>query len=304
VADGGPRVGLPGVMAYDSFRNKRVLFTPGVLGEQNPYTLVWEWEGTNWVRQSPQLDPVHAAPMPLHGESIAYHSRRHQVIINNGNNNYGRPIETWAYDGASWTLLSQNAGFHPEENEQMVYDTARDALIEFGGNDTYGYYSRQTWELVDADLAQILRQPDSVVTGTNQSVRFSVTARGKPLLQYQWRRNGVNLTDGGNISGANSGTLTITNANPGTDLGTYDVVISNDCGSTVSATANLNFVSAALVLQLTQAANAMRLSWSSANAVLESAPQLSWPWLEVAGASSPYPVVMDQPARFFRLRQR
>jgi hypothetical protein len=48
----------------------------------------------------------------------------------------------------------------------------------------------------------------------------------------------------------------------------------------------------------------MRLSWSSADAVLESAMQLSGPWLEVAGASNPYPVVTDQPARFFRLRQR
>jgi hypothetical protein len=301
VADGDPAT-LPrsASLAYDARRHKRVLL--GITGDVYGPIQVWEWEGTNWVAQSPQPDPLYGAPLKLHGEGIAFHARRGQVMINNGNNGFGYPVQTWAYDGAAWTLISQNAGFHPEENEQMVYDTACDALVEFGGQDNGGYSSRQTWELVDADAIQILQQPVSLNIGSSQPARFSVTARGAPLLRYQWRKNGVDLIDDGRISGAKEGTLTIANVLT-SDLGTYAVAIANDCGSVTSDPANLQLGSVAFRIELNSVAGRWTLSWLAANAVLESAPVVTGAWSEVVGAGNPFPLPTNQPARFYRLRQ-
>jgi hypothetical protein len=78
--------------------------------------------------------------------------------------------------------------------------------------------------------------PQSVAVG--QTAAFSVTATGTLPLTYRWRRGGVPLTDGGNISGATTTTLTIAPVDFA-DAGDYDAVVGNACGSTTSATAPL-----------------------------------------------------------------
>jgi hypothetical protein len=54
-----------------------------------------------------------------------------------------------------------------------------------------------------------------------------------PTLAYQWLKDGVNLSDGGNLSGASTTALSITSAQP-SDNGNYTVVITNVFGATTS----------------------------------------------------------------------
>ncbi len=74
---------------------------------------------------------------------------------------------------------------------------------------------------------------------TNQSVcpggiaSFSVQAVGTAPLFYQWRRNNVPLTNGGSITGADGPTLVISPVVI-PDAGSYDVIVSNVCGSATS----------------------------------------------------------------------
>jgi hypothetical protein len=69
---------------------------------------------------------------------------------------------------------------------------------------------------------------------------FSVQASGSAPLAYQWRRNGIPLSDNVHIQGAHTPNLTI-NPVHAADLGSYDVVVSNSCGSITSTTASLTF---------------------------------------------------------------
>jgi hypothetical protein len=62
---------------------------------------------------------------------------------------------------------------------------------------------------------------------------WEVTATGTAPLSYQWRKDGVPLTDDGRINGTNSRMLIIAEALPG-DAGVYNVVVSNAEGSVVS----------------------------------------------------------------------
>lgn len=85
--------------------------------------------------------------------------------------------------------------------------------------------------------AAILDAPISQSTYAGGGVSFVVAATGSAPLTYTWKQNGIVLTNGGRISGATTGTLTITNVSAADGTATYEVDVSNDNGkSTTNAT--------------------------------------------------------------------
>lgn len=84
----------------------------------------------------------------------------------------------------------------------------------------------------------IEQQPLGHGVGIGAAVTFSVAATGVGDLAYQWRHEGVPLTDGGNIAGATTSLLSI---DPVTaqDSGHYDVITTDECASATSKTALL-----------------------------------------------------------------
>ncbi|MBX7220379.1 MAG: lamin tail domain-containing protein [Blastocatellia bacterium] len=84
---------------------------------------------------------------------------------------------------------------------------------------------------------RITTQPSNQNGCVGGSATFSVVAAGDNL-SYQWRKNSVNLTNTGNISGATSTTLTI-NPVSLTDADTYDCVITNVSGSVTTTARTL-----------------------------------------------------------------
>ena len=76
-----------------------------------------------------------------------------------------------------------------------------------------------------AKITSTLPSRDAIV-GT--LVSFTITATGTPAPTYQWRKNGVALTDGGNLAGTKTATLTINPVGLG-DSGAYDVLVQNAC---------------------------------------------------------------------------
>lgn len=75
-------------------------------------------------------------------------------------------------------------------------------------------------------------QPVSDSACDGGSAAFSVTASGRGPISYQWRFGGADLP------GETNDTLLIDPVSPG-DAGSYDVVVTNACGQTISAAATL-----------------------------------------------------------------
>src|SRR4029079_16751262 len=73
----------------------------------------------------------------------------------------------------------------------------------------------------------ITTQPGAQSVCPGQTATFTVAATGTGI-SYQWYFNGNPLTDGGNISGSTTNTLTVSNALIG-NAGDYTVVISGVC---------------------------------------------------------------------------
>jgi len=86
----------------------------------------------------------------------------------------------------------------------------------------------------------IIAHPESVLLeATGGLASFSVDAEGSGTLAYQWRRNGVPLTDGGAFLGSSTPTLIVSATASAANIGAYDCVVSNAFGSTTSLPAIL-----------------------------------------------------------------
>jgi uncharacterized repeat protein (TIGR03803 family) len=87
----------------------------------------------------------------------------------------------------------------------------------------------------------ITTQPASVASFIGTTALFNVSVDAQPPLTYTWQKNGVNLANGGNISGANSTTLSL-HLVTAADEGIYSVTVANAFGSIVSSNALLTVV--------------------------------------------------------------
>jgi pectate lyase len=83
----------------------------------------------------------------------------------------------------------------------------------------------------------ITEQPSSVTNYVGATVTLEVAATGADL-SYRWRRNGTNLNNGGNVSGATNALLTLTSLTSA-DAANYTVVITNSMGAVTSSIAAL-----------------------------------------------------------------
>jgi hypothetical protein len=93
----------------------------------------------------------------------------------------------------------------------------------------------------------ISQQPTNQAVVSYGNASFVVVASGTGPLDYQWRLNGTNLVDGGDISGSATPNLIITGVTSA-DAGNYDVVVSNPYATTNSTAATLALAETAVSL--------------------------------------------------------
>jgi uncharacterized delta-60 repeat protein len=114
-----------------------------------------------------------------------------------------------------------------------------------------GYQNASGW-FVEAGcyygLPMLLSQPASRTNDAGTTASFSVLATGSEPLRYQWRKDGVPLADGGNVAGARTAVLLLTNMLGG-DAGGYSVLVTNGFGSVTSAVARLTVLDPAIAVQ-------------------------------------------------------
>jgi hypothetical protein len=85
----------------------------------------------------------------------------------------------------------------------------------------------------------IIAQPSSLTNNPGTTALFSIAASGTVPLSYQWMKDGVNLSDGGNLSGAATANLTLNNVGA-LDQGAYSAVVTNLYGRATSSVATLS----------------------------------------------------------------
>ncbi|MBI5863909.1 MAG: hypothetical protein HZB38_05275 [Planctomycetes bacterium] len=84
----------------------------------------------------------------------------------------------------------------------------------------------------------VLAQPVPQSPCAGRDASFQIEVAGGESVAFQWRKAGANLVDGCTISGATTAQLTL-HAVAASDAAQYDCVISNACGSVITAPAVL-----------------------------------------------------------------
>ena len=85
----------------------------------------------------------------------------------------------------------------------------------------------------------ITRHPENRSVAIGVNVEFSIEATGDNV-QFQWQKDGIDLSDGDKYRGVNTDTLGII-AVEGSDEGDYRCLVKNDVGKVFSDGAHLSF---------------------------------------------------------------
>lgn len=196
----------------------------------------------------------------LHMYNMWAATGNHNVEIRGGSYNFNETTLTWSNqpDAASWTVLgtwNATAGakwftqditsFYNSKLGQTVTfrlhspSGTGDGPIFEDRENTKATGNRPYVSFVTCIPPTITTHPVSQVICTGKPVTFSVVSSGQPL-NYQWRKNGSN------ISGATSSSYTISSVQAG-DAASYNCYVYNSCGNATSnaATLTVNPVSAA-----------------------------------------------------------
>jgi uncharacterized repeat protein (TIGR03803 family) len=168
--------------------------------------------------------------------------------------------------------IAPNGAFATLVNFDGFNDGAQpaSALVEGPDGALYGTTTAGGWggqgtvfRLAYTPAPQIIMQPANQTVSIGGAATFNVTVAGASPLSYQWRRNGINLSDAANVSGATRRILTLTNLTVA-NAGTYSVVVSNSLGSATSSGALLTVLFPPSFQTITKSNNSLVLSWSAA----------------------------------------
>lgn len=127
--------------------------------------------------------------------------------------------------------------------------TVSNVSVADGGNyqvvvsNSHGSIASSNAMLTVLAPAAITSQPTNQSTYFGGSASFSVSAAGTVPLNYQWYFNGAPLSDNGQITGSTTAVLNISAAQSN-NIGSYQVIVTNDYGSITSLVATLNITNA------------------------------------------------------------
>jgi len=181
-----------------------------------------EWDGSTWAAFSAAVPGfiagVVAGPVPGH------------LLMIGGDS----PIETWEYDNAAdrWVWRAQQG---PQSAIGLVFDGVGYLTLGVGTPNTTWRYNPG---LSAGPTIQSSPAGGFALLASGSAHSLQVSASGSGTLSYQWRRNGVPLTDGGVFSGTTTPMLSLTNVGIGA-AGTYNTTVTDACGSITTHTTTL-----------------------------------------------------------------
>jgi len=176
--------------------------------------------------------------------------------------------------------LADGGGLSGSSTTNLVLSAA---TISSSGN--YTVIITNAWGSVTSSVASLAvgfppainSQPQSLTVTNGRPANFSVAAAGSAPLRCQWRKNGINLADGGALSGSATTNLMLSTTSTN-DAGTYAIIVTNAWGNVTSSVANLTVLSPpAIARQPTNLAVAVGGS-ASFNVTASGVPPVGYQW--------------------------
>lgn len=205
---------------------------PGLNGGLNWHMANLGINGTIRVNRHPVVDGITVTNVP--GQVIAISKAS---LINSAADDDADTLTLLGFDAmtTNGVVLSSDSTHIYYLNNANVADRFNFTISDGCGGNTAGV-AQIAPNPSTAPAISTHPQPATVIAG--QTATFSVGVTGTQPMSYQWKKGVSNLSNGGNIAGASSATLTISNTSAA-DAANYSVVITNVLGTTTSAEAAL-----------------------------------------------------------------
>jgi hypothetical protein len=153
--------------------------------------------------------------------------------------------------GASTRNFSFGSALDNQAQNVWIRVAALTASTGSGSRDTFGIdnLSLSYGSYVpNTNPPAITAQPQSRTNNSATAASFTVTASGGVPLTYHWKKNNVDLSNGGNVTGADTSSLTLSDVFAA-DAAVYTVAISNIFGTAVSSNAVLTVIDPIITAQ-------------------------------------------------------
>lgn len=197
---------------YFNPQNNTVLLFGGYDQSFNRIDDLWQWDGQVWTRLP---DP------PIFGSRI-YNPGLGRWLVLTAN-------QAWDFDGATYTFVAQ---FGPSSLRGLglavppLYDVSLSRVV-FPGSHGLRVWNPQG-SIVEPWIASQPTTGGVHLPGVNTGI--SVDVQGTGPMSFQWFKDGVPLSNGGHIGGAQSTHITFTPVSLA-DTGFYSLFGQNPCGS-------------------------------------------------------------------------
>ena len=207
---------------------------------------VWAW-GTGSPAQIAGLNGIvaiagggyaHFLALKFDGTVWAWGFNNHDQLGNGTTTDSSTPVQVI---GVSQAVGIAIGGYHSfavlEDSGLMAWGDDEDG--EIGNGEYNGAITPVAISSVSPCTApEITIQPAGETACAGTTVGLSVAAVAGSTMTYQWNKNGTNLVNGGEVSGATSATLTLTGVSTA-DAGNYTVNVTGWGGSVSSQPATL-----------------------------------------------------------------
>ncbi|MBL0921105.1 MAG: hypothetical protein IBJ10_03135 [Phycisphaerales bacterium] len=182
----------------------------------------WQWDGEEW-----SLLPMSTPPRKRVGHAMSFDPERRAIVMTGGQDG-GTPLQdTWMFKDGQWsqfTLANPRSG---GLNQPLAYHPSIRRHVGMGR--AASMQPTQTYLLnVEAVVAAHIPAPMLVSVGSTVVLECEFRP-GHDLQRFQWRRDGIGLTDGNGVSGATTPTLTLTDVQA-SDMGHYTLLVHSLCG--------------------------------------------------------------------------
>ena len=221
--------------------------------------LSYDMASDTWSSNLPPL------PVALSNARAVHGTDQRVYVIGGATGPIGSPAPSaavWVLDQRTNSWSAGPAMSTPRSDPAVVLDPDLSSIFAMGGDDGHGgSYTTESLAISICPIFYSVAQSETL--GVGRTVAFAAEAAADTTtISYQWRRNGAPLADGTTaggcvVSGSATKLLTLTSITPA-DVGTYDVIATNACGSVASPPASLVVTPAPL---LPDAAN-----WTAASA--------------------------------------
>ncbi len=154
-------------------------------------------------------------------------------------------------------------------------------IVTVVATDIHSNSQNCTFAVQVVGLPLITQQPMDRTNNAGTTATFSVTATSPTPLSYFWEKNGVALSDTGNITGSHTATLMVANVSD-TDVAPYSVIVSNLAGTVLSSNATLTVIDPPAITQQPQSRtnNASTTATFTVTLAGNSTPPFGYQWFK------------------------